>query len=325
MAAFSEPYAASDFTAQQLSNATNIGQSAQPGFLDTAQDYARDTFDFFKGESSLTPTQSADISAQGSKDFLDAYNTKFGTPYTLETAPPALQKNLLAAGQTAVAQAQPGFLDKYGPMAALGAGTLALTEATGVTGFTKTPETATPGLIPQKTGSDIVKENPYLYRTHDLGYQRLNPETGEYETVQNPYPDLGSYVVPTQYTYDLAPPTRPSGGPFRRPQPSLGDFPVGRPIEDPGFRPYPYDTVYNPNMVYQAAADGGPIFPRRNGGIMPDEGVPGKDSVRAMLMPGEFVMTTDAVRGAGGGNLNRGINNMYTVMRNLESRGRRIA
>jgi hypothetical protein len=73
------------------------------------------------------------------------------------------------------------------------------------------------------------------------------------------------------------------------------------------------------------AAEGGAIFPRRNGGIMPDEGIPGKDSVRAMLMPGEFVMTTNAVRGLGNGDLNNGIKNMYSVMRNLESRGKAMA
>jgi len=63
------------------------------------------------------------------------------------------------------------------------------------------------------------------------------------------------------------------------------------------------------------------VFPRRNGGIMMDEGIPNEDSVRAMLMPGEFVMTTDAVRGAGNGNVDQGIKNMYTVMRGLERRG----
>jgi len=42
-------------------------------------------------------------------------------------------------------------------------------------------------------------------------------------------------------------------------------------------------------------------------------------------MPGEFVMTTDAVKGLGGGSMNQGINNMYSVMRNLESRGRQTA
>jgi len=99
----------------------------------------------------------------------------------------------------------------------------------------------------------------------------------------------------------------------------------------------PLPTIFNPNEFRQQqnayanapitsgygpvqAADGGPIYPRRNGGIMPDEGVRGKDSVRALLMPGEFVMTTDAVRGAGNGNLENGIQNMYSVMRNLESR-----
>ena len=55
---------------------------------------------------------------------------------------------------------------------------------------------------------------------------------------------------------------------------------------------------------------------------MPNEGIPDQDSVRALLMPGEFVMTKDAVRGLGNGNLNQGINNMYSVMSKLESRGR---
>jgi len=79
-------------------------------------------------------------------------------------------------------------------------------------------------------------------------------------------------------------------------------------------------NVFQRQPMY--AAEGGEVYPRRNGGIMPNEGIPGKDSVRAMLMPGEFVMTTDAVRGAGGGDLNRGINNMYNVMANLERKGR---
>jgi|LULI01.1.fsa_nt_gb hypothetical protein len=72
-------------------------------------------------------------------------------------------------------------------------------------------------------------------------------------------------------------------------------------------------------------AEGGEIFPRRNGGISPREGTPGKDSVRAMLMPGEFVMTTDAVKGLGNGSLDKGIKNMYSVMSRLEKRGKRMA
>jgi hypothetical protein len=74
--------------------------------------------------------------------------------------------------------------------------------------------------------------------------------------------------------------------------------------------------------------DGGDVFPRRTGGIGPNEGTANEDSVRAMLMPGEFVMTTDAVRGAdptGQGNLNNGISTMYDMMSNLEMRGRAAA
>ena len=92
-----------------------------------------------------------------------------------------------------------------------------------------------------------------------------------------------------------------------------------------------YLTNLGPGFYGQNTAfmkEGGDVFPRRTGGIGPNEGVPNQDSVRAMLMPGEFVMTTDAVRGAdptGQGNLNKGINRMYDMMRNLEMRGRAIA
>jgi len=91
------------------------------------------------------------------------------------------------------------------------------------------------------------------------------------------------------------------------------------------------DQINNPflnpqfQQPVQNVKHGGKIFPRRTGGIAPDEGIPGQDSVRAMLMPGEFVMTTNAVKGMGNGNLNQGINNMYGMMRNLESRGRMMA
>jgi hypothetical protein len=73
------------------------------------------------------------------------------------------------------------------------------------------------------------------------------------------------------------------------------------------------------------AAEGGEVYPRRTGGIMPYEGTQNEDSVRALLMPGEFVLTTNAVKGAGNGDLNRGINNMYGIMRGLEKRGRAMS
>ena len=88
------------------------------------------------------------------------------------------------------------------------------------------------------------------------------------------------------------------------------------------YNPY-YTEVPADDPVY--GADGGGVFPRRIGGIMPSEGIANEDSVKAMLMPGEFVMTTDAVKGLGNGNAEQGIKNMYTVMRDLERRGGAMA
>ena len=58
-------------------------------------------------------------------------------------------------------------------------------------------------------------------------------------------------------------------------------------------------------------------FPRRSGGIA-GPGTERSDDVPAMLSDGEFVMTAKAVRGAGNGNRNNGMNNMYQMMRTFE-------
>lgn len=89
------------------------------------------------------------------------------------------------------------------------------------------------------------------------------------------------------------------------------------------YNPYYTEVPADEDPLY--GADGGGVFPRRIGGIMPDEGIANEDSVKAMLMPGEFVMTTDAVKGLGNGSAEQGIKNMYTVMRDLERRGGAMA
>jgi len=194
----------------------------------------------------------------------------------------------------AIAQSQPGMLARYGPSAlagtaiAAGAGAFEVPEQEPVNLAGRNPDGT---LI---TGSDLIDADPSKYLISELGNLRLNPETGEYEEVES------MYTAPTNYS------TMPAMSPNDYLRSSVPSGPFARPY-------------------VQAAAEGGPIFPRRNGGIAPTEGVAGQDSVRAMLMPGEFVMTTDAVRGLGNGNLNSGIQNMYSVMRNLESRGRNTA
>jgi len=44
-----------------------------------------------------------------------------------------------------------------------------------------------------------------------------------------------------------------------------------------------------------------------------------KDDVRALLAQGEFVMTSDAVKGLGGGDREQGAKKMYNLMHNMEA------
>ena len=196
------------------------------------------------------------------------------------------------------------MLAKFGPTAALAA------TAGAAGGFFDVPDVENSPFLDYNndgtvtTGEDLIAGDPGKYLVKDLGQSVLNEETGEYEPKAMDLAimsdDMQGYQAPTQYPLQNNAMNQAGylqsstpGGPFARP--------------------------------YVTAAEGGPIFPRRSGGIAPTEGTPGQDSVRAMLMPGEFVMTTDAVKGLGQGNVNNGIQNMYTIMRNLESRGRATA
>ena len=59
---------------------------------------------------------------------------------------------------------------------------------------------------------------------------------------------------------------------------------------------------------------------RADGGFIPIGSKEKADDVPARLSKNEFVMTADAVRGAGGGSIERGAQKMYNTMKQLESR-----
>ena len=59
---------------------------------------------------------------------------------------------------------------------------------------------------------------------------------------------------------------------------------------------------------------------RQSGGFVPVGKKEKADDVPAMLSKNEFVMTADAVRGMGDGNVEKGAQKMYDQMRELESR-----
>ena len=60
---------------------------------------------------------------------------------------------------------------------------------------------------------------------------------------------------------------------------------------------------------------------RKTGGFIPPVGVKEKaDDIPAMLSNNEFVFTADAVRAAGGGDIDKGAQRMYNTMKKLESK-----
>ena len=64
----------------------------------------------------------------------------------------------------------------------------------------------------------------------------------------------------------------------------------------------------------------GGVMDLQGGGFSQGPGTGTSDSIPAMLSDGEFVMTADAVRGAGGGNRREGARKMYETMDRLEAR-----
>ena len=78
-----------------------------------------------------------------------------------------------------------------------------------------------------------------------------------------------------------------------------------------------YESLLNPQLTY--AAQGG-VMDLQEGGESKGPGTGTSDSIPAMLSDGEFVMTADAVRGAGGGDRREGARKMYEAMNGLEAR-----
>ena len=100
--------------------------------------------------------------------------------------------------------------------------------------------------------------------------------------------------------------------------------------EDVGVKRDPYEThglsyenILNPKLTYGqpsvVMAEGG-ILDLQDGGESKGPGTGTSDSIPAMLSDGEFVMTADAVRGAGGGDRREGARKMYEAMDRLEAR-----
>jgi hypothetical protein len=262
-----------------IEQSNNLGPGAAPDNLPLDdRSFLQKSKDFMFGQQ---PT-GADL-ATAQTDFSKSYaeGLKNSNP-NMSAADVTTISNNAARQQVTLESLKPGYLRTFGPSAGLVLG------ATYLGGGFDTPEEEPVDILDRnsdgsvRTGQDVYRENEAKYKVGDLYSAPIS-----YTTPNTPYQSYAN-INPYQSYANINPFTIPSIG-------------TGNPF-------------YRPSV--QTAAQGGEIFPRRNGGIMPNEGIPGQDSVRAMLMPGEFVMTTDAVKGAGG------IPNMYHMMSALERKGR---
>lgn len=161
-----------------------------------------------------------------------------------------------------------------------------------------------------------------IYSGQPLTTASYSPSQGSYNTIvpSNTYAALtdnrAGTVVPSGGGSSTYVPPAPGNIPGydpnvtgMRPAPLYGYDQFGNPIRSP---------YVEPIVPAKYAANGGPMeFPRRTGSIE-GPGTGTSDDIPAMLSDGEFVMTAQAVRNAGQGNRQKGIQKMYDIMRAYE-------
>ena len=123
---------------------------------------------------------------------------------------------------------------------------------------------------------------------------------------------MGQIQAPPQMP---APPQQPNPMPAPQPNPMAMNPMMNRPMMNP--------------MGGRVMAQEGGLMDlggmekdyRNDGGFVPIGGEEKADDVPARLSRNEFVFTADAVRGAGGGDIDKGAEIMENVMKNLEEGG----
>ena len=156
------------------------------------------------------------------------------------------------------------------------------------------------------TTTQLIKDNPYtaVGTSFLAGNQFRAPLPGEDPNEYNKLKaehDAKVNQYYNQYSGLMNPPTFAANG--GRIGFEYGSMPMGEPRKNPaGIMELDY---------------------RAKGGFVPPIGIKEKaDDIPAMLSNNEFVFTANAVRNAGGGDVDRGAQRMYSLMKNLENGGR---
>ena len=208
---------------------------------------------------------------------------------------PTVDTTAIVADATKAARTNlaPSFIDKYGPVTALGTGTaVAADYAT---------DGAVLGIFRDDDGDGLDDATGYTSEE----YQQMFPDA---------FFDPRDFYGENPY-YGRSGATNSIASSMGSSQSNVLDA---------------FNTVFGGPFVDRFRSSGSPVLGRGFGEISPmtaasggeivGPGTPTSDSIPALLSDGEFVMNAAAVRGAGGGDRKEGAKRMYAMMRNFERR-----
>ena len=199
-------------------------------------------------------------------------------------------------------------------------------------------------MVPMADGGPVSNITNMINESIDEMQKNLGQQIQSGFTTQETIVPINKQEQPSQFPGFPGGGFRPRPFPIRPPfslrLPGGGLLPGGgdtigvqQPAKQPAF--FPHTTKHTgPDLslsTFMGFADGGSIPQTKNipngmqldgrgGGFIPMGARERKDDVPAMLAKNEFVMTADAVRAAGGGDVNVGAQRMYDLMNNLESK-----
>ena len=150
-------------------------------------------------------------------------------------------------------------------------------------------EKVAPSLVTGPTGTALLNQQPGVYGFNVGNFQQRVPEA------QPPVFPGGSYIAPTTTA----------------PRAPVYDFAN---VQYP--RPFFEQSMTIPNIARRPPPD--QTLMAKAGGHISGPGTGTSDSIPARLSDGEFVMTADAVRGAGNGDRMKGARKMYELMHKFE-------
>jgi hypothetical protein len=165
----------------------SLGQALKQTFTPGDEYGVGDLYsDYLSPSRASIQPDTAQVSAQAAQDAAksiaetNAALTSQGLPALTDAATQSIVDTTM---KSALAKATPGFLQKYGPLAATAVGTAAASDSLLGTNFFREQEAQIPGLITGETGRDYLERDPARYGFDSAQFFGGNPY---YQALANP-------------------------------------------------------------------------------------------------------------------------------------------